>query len=109
MSLDFSLTKRRTVDYELASFNITHNLVDMADAAGIYDCLWRPEVCNIEKARQLTPILDKALEDLIARPAHYKQFSSPNGWGTYASFILFVSNVLEACRRYPDAKIHADR
>ena len=35
------------------SANITHNLTKMADEAGIYECLWRPEEIGITKAGQL--------------------------------------------------------
>ena len=53
MSLDVCLTRRRWISYdagktyteeneEVFSANITNNLNKMANAAGIYDALWRP-------------------------------------------------------------------
>ena len=49
MSLDFRLS----VDGdEVYSRNITHNLNKMAEAAGIYTVLWRPDENGITKAHQ---------------------------------------------------------
>ena len=53
MSLDVDLTKKKWVSYDefktheieydtLYSANITHNLGEMADKAGLYEALWRP-------------------------------------------------------------------
>lgn len=43
MSLDFSLfeTKQVVEEHYVFDINITHNLTGMADAAGIYNALWR--------------------------------------------------------------------
>ena len=89
--------------------NITHNLNKMADEAGIYEACWRPEEIGATKASDIIPILEKGFEDMKARPEHYKQFDSPNGWGLYIHFLPWVETYLNACREYPDAIIEVSR
>ena len=107
MSLDFSLMRVQETD--VFSSNITHNLGKMAEEAGIYMALWRPEEIPATKAEELIPILEKGLADLKARPEHYEKFNAENGWGLYKHFVPFVEEVLGACREYPDARPDADR
>jgi hypothetical protein len=107
MSLDFCL--ERVQPCQVFSRNITHNLNNMAEAAGIYKCLWRPDENGYETAGQIVPLLQDALKDLKARPEHYKQFDAQNGWGTYPHFVSFVEDVLSACQEHPDAKIEVSR
>lgn len=89
--------------------NITHNLNRMAEAAGIYYELWRPEEINITKARELIGPLDKGLALLEQFPDRFKAFNAPNGWGMYEHFVPFVRHYLAACREYPDATISVSR
>lgn len=107
MSLDFSL-----VDGEEEVFystNITHNLNTMAEHAGIYKALWRPEEIGVTKAAQLIPLLKEGVKDLCARPSYFKQFDASNRWGTWRDFLPFVVEVLEACEQHPDADIRVWR
>lgn len=94
---------------EVYSSNITHNLNKMAEAAGFYKYLWRPEEIGITKAKDLIPALEGGLERLKADPQYYQQFNSPNGWGMYEHFVLFVEEYLEACKENPDADIEVSR
>ena len=89
--------------------NITHNLGGMATEAGIYQALWRPEEINAKYAGDIIPILEKGLEDMKVRPAHYRQFDAENGWGTYDDFIPFLDELLTACKRAPKAEITVSR
>jgi hypothetical protein len=109
--------------------NITHNLNVMAEKAGIYEALWRPhkliegydipesdniaewefEEKNKIQAKAIIPLLEKGLEDLIARPEYFKTFDSKNGWGTYDHFVPFVAEYLKACRQYPEAIVETSR
>jgi hypothetical protein len=104
---------RHTVDIETTvdSFNITHNLGKMADAAGIYECLWRPEEQSppIVKAEQCVPLLMAGLVLLRAAPETFRKLSAPNGWGTYEDFVPWVEKVLMACEANPDALVRASR
>lgn len=120
MSLDVYLMRKKWVSYdELKSHkleheevywaNITHNLSGMAKNAGIYQALWRPEEIGAEKAGDIIEILEKGLNDLVSKPEHFKQFNSPNGWGTYDNFVRFVENYLNACKENKNAMIFISR
>ena len=89
--------------------NITHNLGKMAEAAGIYKHLWRPEEIDIETASQLIKPLTIGLGKLRAKPEFFKTFDAPNGWGLYIHFVPFVEEYLAACKEHPDAIIEVDR
>ena len=89
--------------------NITHNLAKMADKAGIYEHLWRPDEIGITKAHQLIIPLNQGLVELESNPEKYKQFNPSNGWGTYEGLIRFVDKYLNACMTYPDATIRVSR
>lgn len=103
MSLDVYLEVVRPV--KIYNGNITHNLINMADAAGIYECLWRPEEVGITKAEQLIEPLKTGLAKLKADPDHYKTFDSPSGWGRYEDFVRFVEEYLDACGENPEAEV----
>lgn len=140
MSLDVILYRKVYISYdegktytekteEVYSANITHNLGKMADAAEIYEALWRPhrliegynipyddyksewkfEDENPVKAEKIIPILEKGLADLKARPNYFEQYNSPNGWGMYEHFVPFVEKYLKACKENPESYIKADR
>lgn len=89
--------------------NITHNLNKMAEEAGIYMHLWRPEEIKINKASQLIEPLEKALELMKSDPDRFMKFDSPNGWGTYAAFIPWIERYLNACKDHPDSEISVSR
>ena len=89
--------------------NITHNLGEMANKADIYKACWRPEEIGAIIAKDIIPILEKGLEEMKMRPDYYRQFDSPNGWGTYDHFVPWVEEYLMACKKYPDAIIEVDR
>jgi len=103
MSLDIKLS---TALYEN---NITHNLTDMAEAAGVYGVIWRPEENDIETAGDLIEPLGKGLALLKAEPEKFKRHNPPNGWGTYEDFVVFVGKYLQACCENPDAEVTAWR
>lgn len=107
MSLDVTL--RGAIGKELYTANITHNLNEMAEAAGIYMPLWRPDEIGITSAKQLIEPLRAGLAKLEADPETYEKYNSPNGWGMYEHFVPFVRNYLEACENSPDATVEADR
>ena len=90
-------------------FNTTHNLGPMADNAGIYEALWRPETIGITTAGQLIDSLAAGLQLLQSDPDRFKEFNPPNGWGAYEILVNFVENYLAACRDHPDALVKASR
>lgn len=110
MSMDFELYGEIDLGgdelYRVCVFdrNITHNLAEMAEKAGIYDALW----CGEEKgfsAGDIVTTLENGVRDLRARPLYYRQFEASNGWGLYDHFVPFVAEILEACQKYPKAKV----
>jgi hypothetical protein len=92
-------------EVEVFNTNVTHNLTKMANEAGVYKALWRPEEIEAVHAKDIVEILEKGLVDLKERPDHFRQFNPDNGWGSYKVFVPFVKECLEACRKYPNAKI----
>jgi hypothetical protein len=108
VSLDFYLDYEDEITKECVSAfsrNITHNLGTMADAAGIYEHLWHPERLGITRASELITPLECGLRRLKRSPKKYAKFNSPNGWGMYEHFVPFVEECLEACKKYPTAKV----
>lgn len=89
--------------------NITHNLNKMADEAGIYSHLWRPEEIGINKAEQLIEPLKTGLKLLKSDPARFGKLNPSNGWGTYEGLVNFVTAYLDACIRYPQAEVSVSR
>lgn len=107
MSLDVYLVELRPT--EVYNANITHNLGSMAEAAGIYEHLWRPGEIGITKASQLIEPLRVGLALLESDPERFKKFDSPNGWGLYKYFVPFVRRYLKACVESPDADVRVSR
>jgi hypothetical protein len=100
---------QRTVRSELYWANITHNLNRMADEAGIYKALWRPEEIGAAKASDIVETLRTGLSLLKSDPPRFEAFNSPNGWGLYEHFVPFVEKYLAACDEHPDATIRVSR
>lgn len=107
MSLDVYLMEMKPTEVYWA--NITHNLTVMANEAGIYWAIWRPEEIGITKAADLVPLLEDGLAKLKADPAKYEQFNANNGWGLYKNFVPFVEKYLQACRDNPNATVEVSR
>lgn len=90
---------------EVFRANVTHNVSPMAEAAGIYKQLWRPDEIGITHARQLIEPLRAGLEALKADPAKFEAMNPANGWGSYEGFVPWVESYLAACIEFPDAKV----
>lgn len=98
-----------TDDETVYDANITHNLNKMANEAGVYECLWRPDEIGISKARQLIEPLTAGLALLQSDPDKFKAFNPSNGWGDYDGLVSFVERYLSACVEYPDADVGVSR
>ena len=98
-----------TLNEHVYRANITHNLGEMAKAAGIYQALWRPEEEGYLYGKDLIEPLTKGLALLTANPERFKAFNPSNGWGSYEGLVQFVVMYLEACVAHPDAAIDANR
>ena len=109
MSLDVSLEVPVTGMQEVYADNITHNLGEMAKAAGIYEHLWRPDGLNITVASELIAPLEVGLAALKYYPERFKELNPPNGWGSYEGLVAFVEEYLNACKANPEAKVSVSR
>lgn len=89
--------------------NITHNLGEMADAAGVYVACWRPEESDWTTAKQLISPLTAGLLALQSDPNKFRELNPSNGWGSYEGLVRFVSRYLDACKEYPEAEISVSR
>lgn len=98
-----------TDKHEVFWANTTHNLGTMADAAGIYQVLWRPDEVGISKANQLIDSLRSGLKRLKDSPDEFRKYNPSNGWGTYDGLVKFVGDYLAACIEYPDAEVEVSR
>ena len=105
MSLDVSLRAMRM--HHVFAANVTHNLTEMADAAGIFKAIWHPEEIGIEKAADLIPILESGLAALKGNPEKFRKLNPSNGWGTYDDFVPWIERYLAACVENPDAEVQA--
>lgn len=117
MSLDITLynpvhcpTCGETVGREeVGEFNVTHNLGKMAQRAHVYSFLWRAPEVGVERAEQLIKPLEHALEEMARYPEIFYSLQPENGWGTLTGFTEFCTNLLEACKKHPDAEVHISR
>lgn len=129
VSFDEGKTYEEEID-EVYQANITHNLGEMASKAGLYEALWRPyrlrpdytkeleedykkewefEDNQTILAEELIPVVEKGLAKLKAKPAYYKKYDSPNGWGLYEHFVPFVKEYLKACKQFPKSVVTVSR
>lgn len=106
MSLDVYLSVDGERVYERS---ITHNVNVMAEAAGCYMHLWRPDEIGITKASELVQSLERGLSELIAEPDKYEAMNPSNGWGSYDGLLAFVASYLSACKNYPNADVEVSR
>lgn len=104
MSLDISLISS-TGEY-LADKNITHNLAKMWKKAGVYDSLYSSDK---KTAKEVLPILKKGLIKMIDNPEKYKQFNSPNGWGTYKDALPWLMELIVEFEKNPDGVIEISK
>ena len=105
--------------FEFFNGGTTHNLIEMAEQAGLYNAIWRPyKLFNLSDdeeysreifAKNLIDALQLGYDKLLNNPSYYIQYNSSNGWGTYDNFISFVERYLSACKKYPLAIVDVSR
>lgn len=141
MSLDIYLEKECYVTYDKITFerkdeqvfwrNITHNLTEMADKAGIYEALWRPfkllpnysheeelvddeyeydfEENNIVRAKDITEVMKRGLQFMKENKKMLQKLDPDNGWGSYDGLLAAVTEYTEALIDNPEAIITVSR
>lgn len=109
MSLDVSLRATVTEEREVyAHSGMTHNMVKMAEWAGVYLACWYPEEIDVRIAADLVPLLKAGLYRLENKSEEAMRFNPSNGWGNYEGFVEFLREYLAACIKYPGAKIEVN-
>ena len=106
------VTFQREDEYETNegySANITHNLGRMAEEAGIYKHLWRPEEIGISKARQLIEPLSIGVALMKREPERFIALNPANGWGSYDGFVPWIERYIAACCEFPEAEVSVSR
>lgn len=106
MSLDVNLISGKQCVYNA---NITHNLNTMAEEAGIYQALWRPEEIGADVASDIIEVLTVGLAKMKAEPERFENLNADNGWGKYSDFLPWVEKYLNACIENPDSRIEVYR
>lgn len=104
MSLDIYFQQVQLTD--VARENITHNVSNMWREAGIYDLLYNSEDVL---AKDIIEGLETGYLDMKNRPAHYSQFNSDNGWGTYPDALDFLKRVISDCYEFPESTIYISK
>ncbi len=103
MSLDITLLENKPC--EVWSANITHNVVPIAKALGVYGLLWGD---THTVASDMIPSLELCLQQLDKREKDLELLNPSNGWGDVKSFRKFVHTLLDACRIHPGATVSRD-
>jgi hypothetical protein len=141
MSLDIYLERERYITYDKITLeredeqiywkNITHNLTEMADKAGIYEALWRPfkllpnynsdnelidkeyeyifEENNTVRAKDITEVMQKGLKFMKDNKDMLLEYNPDNGWGSYDGLLDAVTEYTEALINNPEAIITVSR
>ncbi len=107
MSLDVYLTA--TVPTCVFDANITHNLSGMANEAGIYKHVWRPEEVGVKTAADLIEPLRAGITLMENNPTRFMAFDADNGWGRYDQFVPWLKKYLAACEENPTATVEVSR
>lgn len=89
--------------------SITHNLTAMAEAAGLYECMWRPEELYINYASQMIHPLRCGIAVLKQDKEKLEKLNPENGFGSYDSLLRVAEKYLAACEENPNAEVEACR
>lgn len=94
-------------DEPVFDVNITHNLSNMADLAGLYYPLW--QLKDVETAKDLIVPLKIGIKKMKDSPEIFKSLDASNGWGTYEDFMPWLERLLEVCENNPNSKVEVSR
>lgn len=120
MSLDFALVSADTKEVECEceccgnihtrnkreiyiEDNITNNLAEMADKAGLYEPLWNS---NGKKASEILADLITGVRNLEEMSADdVRKYTPTNSYGSWNGLVTFTENVITCCKIFPDAVV----
>jgi hypothetical protein len=109
--------------YELGSdncsFNITHNLGEMASHCNLYEPLWRPyRLFNISEddeydttilAKDIVEYVEKGYKLLVDNKEDLLQYESSNGYGKYNDLVKFTRRYIDCLKKFPNSRISISR
>lgn len=84
--------------------NHTSNTASMWVAAGCDLALYHGKT-----ATELAEAIEVAVANMKAEPGRYREYNSPNGWGTYSTTLLFLSEIHKACVENPKTTVRVSR
>ena len=111
MSLTISLIAscdlggEKPLEIKVFTISITANLTGMAQAAGLYHCLWKPDEIHVNLAFDAIESLRAGLMRLKTSQKLYEQYDPPSGYGDYDNLMNVVEEYLKACLAYPNTFI----
>lgn len=110
MSYDVSLSLKVEDVPELVNLkdtwlNITFNVSEMIEAA----CNLNINSWNGNRASDVLPNLREGYSELVYHADKYKQYESPNGWGTVPDTANFLKSMITNCEEYPFAYIIVEK
>jgi len=91
------------------AIGITHNLTAMAEAAGLYECMWRPDEIGITLANQMIEPLRGGIAVLKQDKEKLEQLNPENGFGSYEILLSVAKRYLAACEENPNAEVEVSR
>lgn len=125
MSLDITmsfnvLTGNKPLECTVYEANITHNLIEMAKACGLYNPMWRPyRLYNVPddkesdfryaEAGEIADALKWGIDELKRNPEKYKKLNPENGWGSYDALLRVATEYWQHCVDYPYAEVRVSR
>lgn len=107
MGLDIEL--KETKPCTIWAIGVTHNLTAMAEAAGLYKCMWRPDEMCITLASQMIEPLEKGIDAMIKNKEWLQTMNPENGWGSYDILLSVAQRYLAACVENPNAEVEVSR
>jgi hypothetical protein len=107
MSLDVWLKIQPVAAEEVFSANITHNLAEMAKEAGVYWPVWHAKAGT--RAWELIQPLEGAIARIGRDQERFAKYNATNGWGKVEDLVFFLTNYLEACKKWPHAEVGVSR
>ena len=103
MSYDIALYRKGIKHNKRAYYNydgnITYNVCEMLEVAFGEEHLkkWNDLSCD-----KFFKNLEKGYIDMIRNLKKYKQYDSPNGWGTYETTLSTIKELYESIQRYAE-------
>lgn len=102
MSYDIYLHVDGGAGYGVCAFdrNMTSNVAPM----------WREAGCDLRDLKgvlawRAVDSLSAAIDNMTNYPADYRKMEPANGWGDYEGCLKFLTEIRDACRKYPTAEI----